>query len=441
MNAFTLYIDGANINNYVDSASFDSFKSQVEGESIWDFRTDSISFEMDKSYLDDNDILVSKTERMYKKLVVLHYYGQKVFTGAIEEVDYDFDTETLTIEVNSIGKIVSEVTVGSFSTLNVNHTLSFMSSHLCAIANDYLENIYPLKMNCFPILDVVDFPFYRSINVTEIDLYFDPVGWPLIRMGYCQGLFYDAQENKYYLKFMRLSETMWIYYLPVLENGVDFDNIISLTEEQGFEKMDSEPIDDSGIIQYIKKIYTKGKDFTFKGTAKFNNIYYSLIKIGVKLPVIIKIEINPEDKYAHTYNNSTIGNILKDIAIMTNSIVWIGPDCNLYFQSRDGIANYEKKNVQNLNGKLIQHGGVELPEAFIMADDVETALIDYYDSFLAGQFKRYNARFEHDEFEGDYPLLLKNLHVTYNNLNLGLIRSVTYKEDLIEIETEKKIDA
>ena len=227
MNAFTIFVNSVNVNKYVDAESFDGFRSRAEGESIWDFFSDSISFELDRSWLDDSAVPVTNIESIQKYLVELHYYGIKVFTGSVTSADYDHFTETLTIDADSIFKIVCGISVSSWSSSGENHDLRRIAKGVVNNAYIYLlENDYPFQVSFFPLIDVVDFSFYRSLipeKLAEAYIITEAKDLPNLTNKHLWAIV--LIESTYFMVFYyAVGGTIPVYWLvPITESGPDYD--------------------------------------------------------------------------------------------------------------------------------------------------------------------------------------------------------------------------
>lgn len=462
MNVFTLYIDGKNVNRYVDGDSFQEFSQRVEGENIWDMRLDSLSVELDKSVLSEFDIADTKTDLFYKKAAYLNYYGVKVFSGSVGEVDYDFDTGALELELHSIGKTVSDLNIASFN----NHhsdgdTLPFSTAQIIKEINTALQSAsFPFSLKEIPVIDVEDFPFYRSVEMEILPEQIFPSGidyegFRNITNNHLLGLYKDKEDIIpkypkgyfliYYINHGNVRHK--IFLVPVNESGPDYDNIICYDPswpeiiEAQYEK--KYVLEDTGLKKNIEKQFgLEASDITYKGSVNYGDlIYYTVIEAESKHH-IIKLNINQSDKFIYEYNDSKAGQILKDAAIMTNSITWISPEGAVYYISRSGISGLAVKHVENLKDKFVRYRkSFESPDAYVLLDSVKEALTAYYNTYLQGDFIRYTAIIERNEFiKSDYPIMLKSLPVDHKNLSLGLINAANYKENLIEVESLVKVD-
>ena len=468
--AFDLVIDGENINRFVDADSMGEVSQRCEGENIWDYRLDSVSAEIDKSYMDFKGIKTDKYQSLIKLTVLIYWYGNKILHGAIKNISYNEDAEIMEFDMWSIGMIANELKTSGLDS----RWLGYPRSDGRTLERSLLQIIYSLNSRLqfegydFQLqqsanIDVVDFEFMESVEVNKIH-----ENHSFTYNGYTWG--------KYGLYMIRHSNASGIYYLvyrkpdpfgwysfdcfPITKDGIDFTTAISNDgvfpeDEDGYVLENvNHVIEDEGLLKNIQIQLgdLDDTDIIFQGSVRFGNIYYALVQYGDPDNSnelindgnfhILKIEIIPDDKYIFDYNDGvSYGKIIRDFAIMTNSVCYFGTDLKLYFQSRNGITGLSRKHVENLKSQYIKNDPeFDPPDEFVIMDSVKDNLKAYYEEFLSGDFKRYTTNINKDEFEeSDFPLMLKKLPTDFKNLDVGMIKAIKYREDLIEIESEKRV--
>ena len=279
MNSFVLYIDGQDVNKYIDASTFDSFVTRVEGDSLWEFRNDSLTFEMDRLYLDELSVKIYALEVLQKKEVILKYYRRTVFLGSIKESDFDYETETLTVGVYGISKIISEISVTNFG-YSTNTSLWYLCRELIKRINQYLQdNSYPFIAEQYALLDVQDFPFYKSLS----SLWQGNVSFPsgdkfykdTVTINDMMGFYYRGYEGNVSPLFAifgissKDGQSQRFYAVPVNDSGLDIVNrdnnhswIISGITNGYLRKADD--VNDDGIHNFIKAtLVDEGDEYVY----------------------------------------------------------------------------------------------------------------------------------------------------------------------------------
>ena len=121
---FSVEIDSRNVDAYISFKSLEEITLQTESESIWDFYTDIVNIELDKSCLFLFKADEFSVGDLKKKLVKIYYYKKNILTGCVLDAAYDFNDETVKLEIASAGKIVSDLELESFESLSPDNPIN-----------------------------------------------------------------------------------------------------------------------------------------------------------------------------------------------------------------------------------------------------------------------------------------------------------------------------
>jgi hypothetical protein len=451
---FNLTIGGIDVSQYIDNEDLTEI-SQVAEDGIWNYKVDSVSVILDKTVLDVFGLDEFTIEGLYKKLVNLQYYGNDILGGIVGEVSYNFDDEELDIEIYSYGKVVNEIDIpGVFENFwpGGDEFHLIIHSFLWKI-NDQLEALdYPFKLfnqvDNNPI-NRIDFPFFRSLNSETLRIR----DFANIAVGNPRGVYqrYDRLNNifydEFYVFYSRIGGNSGYVGYRLTEDGIDVNDDRTLTGQNAtlafllYYRLAEEWEDDSGIEDYLLATYQFDKSSpTFRGKAKVGEVYYTVVEGD-----LFRIFHEQTDDFIFKYEDENAGQIQKDFAILTNSITWIGPDRKMYYQLRTGGTGIKNpKNAISLEYEMVDEKDnlLEFPEGIIISDVVKGDLNDYYQDYLRGIFHVYTSEIDVGEFDSsEFPLILKNLKVKARgkSVDLGVIVSIDYAEDTLEIESQKRI--
>ena len=464
MGVFSLQIEGKTVNRFIDQDSLNEFSQITEGNSIWDYRVDSLNIEFDVSILKEFDLDENSLHQLWKKPVKLYYYEIPVLNGVIEEIRYNFINENIEIEIYSWGKVVAKLDIEKIfptdSVLNQwkPQDVNTILRRFVKYCNSALEaNDYDYSFSSTIFLKDYDFPFLKTFN-----WYLLKKPKLIIQNGnniICSK--WDkiySKGNQHYL----LSEIELIVFNLIVLAQIDSDfkitgyellsinNYDSYLYENGYEL---KKFEDEGILRYIRNIFNDNSITIDNGYAKFGDTYYFIMKNPIEYqnyPLlgfdILRIEEIEEDKFICNYEEGTnLGQIWKDISIMKNALSFFNVRGVFNFQNR--IANLNKlsaKTPYDVDIEVIDRtfDKIELSENFFISDNTKNAIINYYEDFLKGKFIKYKMIFDRYEFgANEYPLILKSIPVYIKNkpVDAGIIKEVIFKEEEIEIISEAKI--
>ena len=461
-NPFSLRIDNKTVDRFVEADNFGGYKMQCESESIWDFWTDNIDISLDVSVLDFLGYDESNYHNMEKLPAELRYYGRRVFGGVIGDLSFSKDDQSLELELHSYGRVIKGI---NFSMTRYGFTAQKIAERILLHVNGWLTlNGYPFTLDNLQ-MDIIDFPFYHSLkraltvdyNNSRTANYTGSLG--LYIRGAQAYIVYPTANGQQYrahpIETATLKFSLANYitlsnlkdYVTGIENyTTDEDDADGRAKEQAkFDAVyniiqaDSDNADqDSGFGYKLHSVIRDPLNNTGY-LAEFVRIYGNGQFADIKL---VRYAVSNDDVFFCKYTNGKAGDMLRDLAIMTNSYVWIGPDTTVYFQTREyGISELPAVNPINYSTSIIRRDNdFEIPEAYLVLDDVKDSVTDYFNSFLAGDFYGVKTSFFKEEIgNGNFAfMLLRDLPVK-PSLQKGLVKSADFIEDIIEIESEFRV--
>jgi hypothetical protein len=179
----------------------------------------------------------------------------------------------------------------------------------------------------------------------------------------------------------------------------------------------------------------------YLGRAKVGNTYYGLFSTGSSDFTFFKVVLDSTDQYQYQYSKPNAGDVLRDLGIMTDSLIHIDPDGLLQFQSRSGmseIPSIPEENVRSLKVETLDRRNekLELPEAFTIAQSVQAEMIDHYDPIYRGAFNRSLMEIEREALSG-YTLPLRKIVI--GDGDHGIVKEIILHERSIELIAEKRL--
>ncbi|MCD4692649.1 MAG: hypothetical protein K8R79_07035 [Calditrichales bacterium] len=427
------------ISEYIHFDSLKDFEQIAEGEGMWVFRVDNIDLDIDISFLDSLNLAKNNIQGLINKQVQVYYYGKLVFNGLIQEVNYDYFDEDLKLGLDSYAKIISNLSVNYFYTSHYAYgdELDWVIWMLTAKIRTAMKKQNYEYVEITRNIDVQDYEFMRSVRI-ETELFPSPKTLPTFYGG--TGLYsfegvYSYNNNYYYSwRNSTLSPQIWVQKLK--SDGTLSAVEACPTDFLGDRIIPMEFGDDKGLEALIK--HRLGRTtLNYKCQIKLSDIFYFAIINGL----ILRIYIDTVDKFIYEYGKEIkIGQILKDFAVVTNSIVHIDSNLCINYQSRDGRTGLSAKTPVSMEYETETKVGekLELPVEIILLDQVREDIINYYDEYLNGNFYKYKTQYDREDFtDAEFPLMLKEVKRVENSL--GIVKKVKYMEDLIEIESERRL--
>ncbi len=462
---FSLRINNNTVDRFVEADSFGGYKQQCEGEAIFDFWTDNIDITLDVSVLD----FLGYNERNYHTLEKLsaefYYYGQRVFGGVVGDVSLDKDAQSVDFELYSYGRVIKGVS-GSFT--RYGFTATGIAERIVAMCNLWLtNNSYTFNIDRINI-DVIDFPFYKSLERTYTVDYKDnqPFGDQFVS-GYFKGVY--SRAGKFYLVFNTRGtagnpnpETFSLFELNIETGLIITDVRIPIIKKtlRNYHTGNIEPVydpkkeDENGDPLPDEDNLNEGDvDIVRANMGGFN----SMVPDGAGGYLVtasprhfegewfalrfVRFNVSEQDIFYCKYDEGKAGDMLRDLATMTNSLVWVGPDTTLYLQNRGGASDLSAVNPINYKSSIVKHDNdFKIPKEYLVMDDVKDEVQEYFEEYLQGIFYSVDTLIYKEEIaHSDYPALLKNLPLK-PSLQQGVIKSIQYEDFVLNINTEFRAD-
>ena len=518
MTFFQVFISAYNVSDLVSQDSLEEFVTQAEGDSIWDYRSDTIQIQFQRNLF--AQLGISSIAELRKKTVEIYDASTKIFYGAIIESSYDYKSKIINCEIASIGWIVSKLNAGydypeyylrgskfintkdryfrALISTSGGNTLQEIAERQVNIQNYNLARAgYDLKIKG-SLVNNLDISFYKSfIESTNPFPLTQTVGMgtgsvnqereiPLAYFVYRDSI----QGNNVLRHYYALYRIDAYYYLAwEIENGSLKQFPVYSAAPRGDNFMLNSQTRDSNnnmiywetavVNDYGKKsVIDRQINYALIGEESLSDNseqyieYYGVIKIGTKIIAIIELkkvkrsdltgrgktvfdiqntgvspvvayEISDLDVFLFEYKNATCGKVLKDFAILTDTIVYFTPEGSLVFQNR--LAS---EQVSLSSSSLLKYTEHTIDYSNISFEMPENIYVDKVLN-LSGQYKAY---YKELISEGDYiktiietpkylfpfksPMLGQ---LMIDEKDCGIIKKMRYTKNTIELTTEKRL--
>jgi len=522
MGAFRLQIQPADtLLDFSESVPMDAMPGvnlRSEGEMLWDFRADSITIEATRRFLDITGKQPSTLHELRKKNVEIHYYGTRVFVGAVEEIEYNYDTRRTAIRVDSAGLIVSRIQVEEFSTVQntmvapltneqileqiqtlANQALeekeydfrvtgysddasNFAANTTIVWANAGLFNLEPLldryQLQAIAQQDDNETPFLlfsRQEPVTVDGGIYVPNATVYYRAPFDGSIESDLEDNLERIGSDASATTSsgddfveaWAYlngqWVEDLGNGqINIHDMESTGQSAGIANRyryypSGYPytMDPANPIHLITSflIQTYGASGDFRGGVSIGDRVYfdgtgSEHESVPGTPghrTIYGVELTEDDRHNYHYaSGTTLGQVMKDLAIMTDSMVGFRYDEGVivYLEGRDSGPEITTGPLRRLRAVSRNQEEYEF--------EIPAAYADYVHSFNRQQIADYYEAIKNGGsvlFEGEIPIaaleftpLLPGHKIITPAGSLGKARDIELKERTVTFKAEKRGD-
>ena len=460
---FSVFIDSFNndVSPWVKADSLDEVTLRAEGESIWDYTADAVSFEIHESVL--NALNLETVSQLYKSKGWIKYDGDLIVNGWILEPKHNPKSEFITIEIASYLYVASKLPIRySMAEIldNNDPEVGILSNEnedgdtVEAISSSVIDRIrgamamYGFNNNYLGLeLDnIPDFIAFQSIQV-EI-LGHSIIHTTVLINGYNMtndfplwGLFRHPTTDQAVLIYTIGAGWYGFVNLPEadMDNDWSFDHhegnctpgVTFLETELGLQYNMVGEIDDDAILNSIIDYY--GEEPEFSGGARINDdLYYAVIDGSV-----VRIVIQDDDKYRFSYDGDTqVGQILKDIGFMADSLVAITPGniLKIVHRQTDDQVTIDQALILDKEVRVVDDTGVSLsiPNGFkeYCLESVQSSIIAYYQEIIS-QVKDRAA----------LKVMKHALPVTsmFKSVDQAIIKEMRFQEETIEIITERRI--
>ncbi|NQV14297.1 hypothetical protein HQ531_02480 [bacterium] len=481
MSCWQVIIDDIDVSEFIPSDSLDGLTTTVEANHLHDYRADDTSFNMDDAALElfeleKHEFYQLKHTNTTWRRVNIFYYGVKKFGGFVQKVARTRNDIMLQVDVISIATMVVNspldteyIGVGVMTGIETFETEddSMGGDSLTTIATRLINRVNmrssllesgPELLHPEPSIDVEDFTSYGFPMVTLL-------GTPSFTVaGYEYsspvGILQEVSTEKIFMLFRREQYPPEFYtgwgWVELTEAGLS--NTIEIREHQLVNgaatipgASDDDPAiviatylllwDDDAVLVSAVEAQLGFSGGSYLGKAKIGNTYYGLITTGMFSVFFFNIVIDSTDLYQYQFSKPTAGEVLRDLGIMTDSLVWIDPDGVLHFQTRSGISeipSIAEDDVKSIQTETLDRRKerLELPEAFTIALSVRTEIVNHYDPVYRGAFNRSAIEIEREAVEG-YTLPLRS--ITIGGADYRTIKEMVLHENSIELATEKRL--
>ncbi len=488
MQAYQLYISTTlpgfrlmwDVSEYVDAENFSGYEETAEGDSIFEFWTSSLEASLSIDAL--NVLLINPSHfwDLKGKEVYLYYYGIKVFGGEVSEIDTDRNDKRVNITASSYGQIIKDMIYNfGYNRENVDAPYIYMDKASGAnpkrVAEIMREKInYQLGENHDnrewsldeSDVDVEDFPFYKSLSRL-------PGGghsmlYPIARRS--SSTFQTSSDSLHAIAQRKGSGTWAIFRLPTGGTGFFPFNFVSyrFTPADGWIS-DSEVFTKTTVNFQFSQPSAAGVEIMRQWWLSINtwedgwNHYYLLkamvdpdnpngaiglferrkdVSAAQKRIYSYKFGIGQNDVFTYHYKQpEPFGKKLKDLAIVTNSIIYIGADKKIHVKTRQEnsplptvVADTIRLSYEELENTY------EFPDAYVMEPWVKTALSHFFDQFFTGVFITAEMEVGRRNFQNsDFPLMLRTLPVGGNPGTGGNIKEIGYEKNILQIKSRIQI--
>jgi len=480
MEVFRLWINSIEVTDYLKE-EFREFVQRAEGSSLWDFWLDNLTavFGMDVLPALGVTHLTSETLRM--TTCELRYYEKTVMKGFVDKVRIDPHVDSAEVEIDLVSNAwvlcKTSLTYPSnpFQTSNTEEGDSI--SEIIRKAIQRVFNMPGIRLRPFPTLNViddVDFIQYKTaiLNIVDSHLWKYRGIYKITQtehrlcgkvgiLSYVDNFHYN-DSDLVERNFLILGESGFVEETKItclIAAGNLYANKGSSGSEPTLMGISMHDDYDKEMLKSDIHSYNGWGSDKFEVSAikfiyKYNdNILYALVK---EIPyensfrdILYRICISDSDRFRYSYDIATFGQVLKDLAKMSDSIVWITPDSKIIMKDRSEVETLPVIDESDLIGYhsevLSYDAKFSIPKAYEVLNkapyDVESEVINYYDSLLSGEFKRHTAKILKDRLISEDRLVLKRLPVRLDGelVDCGIVKEARYEEDLITLITEKRL--
>jgi hypothetical protein len=434
-----IHVDNIDISKTVLEVG--DFVCESETRNIWEYRLDVYNFTAHIDLLTLLNLTTANYYNLIKKNVKVYHRNVLLFSGSIASVKYSFLKKSLDINCDSLGlmavKMLAYPDSGTdkfFATSGSLYHGDSLQRILAKLTSNINYNLLALGYDFFLTgfeTNVLDFPIYQSLVLSPIRIYnganmvfrgiyfrkdySDPyllftlkniadtygedpyersnsvaISFNYATISFITGttletstapgierfrLFFNPSDNKYYhllidgqlgeVAFFRKNSTMDSYYLKRAESlygeNLRIMGFVSFPENSIYPETSYLAINNLDDDRYYVIRYTKNKD----------------------------------EKFDYSYDEGiTAGVVLKDFAILTDSIFWISPHGKIIYQNRkehtsqqidissSDLSDYQSENVS------YDTTSVPLPDEVILGDEMREELLSYYQAALSKSLLR-----------------------------------------------------
>lgn len=477
---FVIEIDGINVSETV--LELNDIICEAETNNIWDYMLDTFRFVSHINILSKFGLTTEKYYQLEKRKIQVYYNNILFFSGAITHIYYSFVNEEVEIKSDSIGLLASNTppchynekhnrifrTSGSFY---YGDTLEQIISKIVSIVNYNLGNQGYSSLLTGLSINTIDFTEFMSLNWNPIRIYDG------IRKY--QGVFWRIGYPNPYLLFSTELATMTnnVALLEIKNSSMDFVTGMEIENPNNpnvtnlrlyFENNKAYEVDITGRIgnlvlyraqdslpqEYLDRISFVFSDYNNTGAVYINDPdpgYPEAGYLSIQLNntdeanYLIRFVRSAEDRFDYNYDDTvSMGKILRDFAILTDSIIWISPDGKIHYQNRiehnTKTINIESHQLITFYSETTTHSNnqIDLPKEVTIGDEVRLEIIDHYSRILNNRIVRY---YYSCPFEAINQNPMMAQVITDDFGDLGIVKRCVLKNDgIVEIMSEKRVE-
>lgn len=442
-----------------------------EGESLWDYRLDSIYFEIIESRRPELDEYLGKVIKIY-------YANLLIYQGVVNGANYDFKSRRTQIESDSIGMFAAKlapydtVYSGSFefrSSSGANRTggetLTEVVNRLRDAANNNLSNEGYNFTLPLPDVDTADFEDYLSLKYYNMTSQIDFVRIYTIKgreyVGKLAGIWQAQNGNAYYIYMSLGAANVWCVLMDETGNmangaqeyrGYIVNNWITVYNANDSIR------DTCSIGKYLES----GEGLRAWELFRYQVSEYNLVTHSVLLNsgaseriIVLSYDRDGVTRYIHRGryvqfdgyyylyegDGKNIGNILREFAVVSDMIIWIDPNGVIHTKSRSSTATIEipQKNILERREEIVPESGkLEISDNIFIDEFVRRQIESHYRLYLQGN--KLVTELEVVPWEGmpaSADLMLQKVSVL--QANLGIVKKIIYGETRVKLTMERRI--
>ncbi|MCB0375433.1 MAG: hypothetical protein KDD04_05905, partial [Sinomicrobium sp.] len=307
LRGYSLTVDGKNMDAYVDAGSMRPLRSRAEGEKLWEYWSEIMRVELDVDCFGILGIDSTSYTTLYKKRAQLWFNNKVILDGSLGEPEYDWDTQRLTIEIQSLGRILKELKINSNfenRVLRGDTAENAVNALIYLFINPQLEAAgYPLRAAGSSV-NVVDFSFYKSLDfdnnniVGSFSIFYNGARYYMDNnINRPTAIYTDASGNAWLGRSLIIDERDFLYLIKITESGVSATQKIVLDGD--YLEARPEFITDQSVIEFIKKFLS---NHALISVVKINDTYFALSVLQSSMRAwFSKIVVDPTDYYIYKF--------------------------------------------------------------------------------------------------------------------------------------------
>ena len=494
-------INFRDVSSFISIDSLKDFTIRAEGRVLWDFMTDSISLEARSGIFAPFGLTEGDYQSFKHLPVEVFHYGERKFAGWISEGVWDKSTRRLSLDCSSVGMIIKDFPAGLYMGSEDLPVMAFTS--LWSDLSDLSSlTMYP-SMTPAKVLEILtrnmngvymregwiqlkDYPSFRlgtpDVSVRDFAENYTVSSGAELDAGDYQilSIRYETITRQFYLITRKTVSGYWKYYRKLitgsgLSGSYEFIGYYHGSPAFPYETITSDPTyydfesiyhgEKGEIVQgiyqttpsysdaipdavkeYLSGLYDLQED-GYRDRAEKGSFWFCVGKNLSGHRVFLTAQIIHEDKYQFEYSaDATVGQVLSDLAIMTDALVSFD---YTYGYPRFSLKNREASTPARTNGlldikrKFTEHAeqSFTAPEAYSLLDTVRAGIEAFYLERLARESEYIEVQVKRDKVEDVSVLIPGNRLIDVEEGDLGQIIAVTPGEFDFSISCRKRANS